>query len=57
MNSFATSLASQYGTFVSLRGTVLVTGADRESGYAATLTPEQITTIRQRLTAAPETLP
>jgi Domain of unknown function (DUF3846) len=57
MNTFATSLADQHGIFAPLHGTVVVTGADRESGHAAPLTPEQITTIPQCIAAAPKPPP
>lgn len=57
LNTYATALASQHGIPAALRGTVVITGADRETGYAAALTPEQITAIRQRVMSPAKTSP
>lgn len=54
INPHATRLAHRYGVSATLRGTVIVSGAHRESGTASTLTSEQIATIRTRTTAKPD---
>ncbi|TDD06738.1 DUF3846 domain-containing protein [Nonomuraea diastatica] len=54
INPYATRLAHRYGISATLRGTVIVTGAHREFGTAATLTPEQLATIRARTIAKPD---
>jgi Domain of unknown function (DUF3846) len=48
-NPFAITLAKQYGISMTLRGTIVMTGVDREAGTAKSLTPEQIATIRNRI--------
>jgi len=57
LNTYATALASQYGISAPLRGTVVIAGADPETGYAAALTPGQVTAIRQRVMNPSKTSP
>ena len=53
VNSRATALANLYGISWTLRGTVVITGADREAGIAAPLTTEQIGIMRARIVFDP----
>jgi hypothetical protein len=57
LNTHAIALASQYGIPAPLRGTVVITGADRETGCAAALTSGQVTAIRQLVMNPSKTSP
>ncbi|MEV4245961.1 hypothetical protein AB0J63_21415 [Streptosporangium canum] len=51
VNHHATALARCCGLEMTLRGPVIVTGIGPEDGTAALLTAEQITAIRNKITA------
>jgi hypothetical protein len=52
INALAAELVHSFGSAANLRGPVMLTGADRETGTAASLTGEQITMIKSRLADA-----